>query len=84
MTNSIFDNHQEKKNILVTGGAGFIGGAFIRRLLKTTNLKIFNFDKLGYASDLTSINNILSKNINDSKDRYKFIKGDLKNIDEMS
>ncbi len=83
MTNSTFDNNQEKKNILVTGGAGFIGGAFIRRLLKTTNLKIFNFDKLGYASDLTSINNILSKNIYDSKDRYKFIKGDLKNIDDI-
>ena len=45
------------KNILVTGGAGFIGGYLIRRLLKETNSKIFNIDKFGYASNLTWLKN---------------------------
>ena len=40
---------------LVTGGAGFIGSALIRRLLDSSNAKIFNVDKLSYASDLSSI-----------------------------
>ena len=37
-------------NILVTGGSGFIGSALIRKLLKETNFKVYNLDKLGYAS----------------------------------
>ena len=45
------------KKIIVTGGAGFIGGALVRKLLRDTDTQIFNIDKFGYASDLTSINN---------------------------
>ena len=43
------------KTIFITGGAGFIGSAVIRRILKTTNLYVVNIDKLTYAGNLNSI-----------------------------
>jgi dTDP-glucose 4,6-dehydratase len=41
--------------ILVTGGAGFIGSALIRRLIATTAHEILNLDKLTYAASLSSL-----------------------------
>ncbi len=64
------------RRVLVTGGAGFIGGALIRRLIDDSTLQIFNLDKLGYASNLSSINNKLTS-IKNIDDKYKFIKLDL-------
>ena len=39
------------KRVLITGGAGFIGGCFIKRLLKETEFEIFNLDKMSYCSN---------------------------------
>ena len=41
--------------ILITGGAGFIGGALIKRLLEEENNIIYNIDKLTYKNGLKRI-----------------------------
>jgi dTDP-glucose 4,6-dehydratase len=44
-----------RPTILVTGGAGFIGSALIRRILATTSAAVVNVDKLTYAGNLESL-----------------------------
>ncbi len=59
-------------NILVTGGAGFIGSCFIRHILKKyQNYKVINIDALTYAGNI--------ENLNDVKDNpnYKFVHGNI-------
>jgi dTDP-glucose 4,6-dehydratase len=58
---------------LITGGAGFIGSALIRFLIKETEHELLNLDKLSYSGSLESLNNISTNS------RYKFIKGDICN-----
>ena len=69
-------NFDSSKKIIITGGGGFIGGALVRRLLNSSKAKIFNLDKLGYASDLSGINETLKK-IDNHEDRYTFFKVDI-------
>ena len=59
------------KNILVTGGAGFIGSAVIRYLINETNNNVLNVDKLTYAGNLESLDTISNNS------RYQFLQADI-------
>lgn len=60
------------KNILVTGGAGFIGSNFIRHLLRTEPaIHVFNLDALTYAGSLENLKDV-AEDV-----RYKFIQGNI-------
>ncbi|HEX2983212.1 MAG TPA: GDP-mannose 4,6-dehydratase [Ignavibacteriales bacterium] len=62
------------KNVLVTGGAGFIGSNFINHILsKRDDLFIVNIDKLTYAGNLENLKE------SEGKSNYKFVKGDITN-----
>jgi dTDP-glucose 4,6-dehydratase len=41
--------------LLVTGGAGFIGSALVRYLVRDERVEVLNIDKLTYASNLASL-----------------------------
>ena len=63
---------KDSRNFLVTGGAGFIGLAFIHQLISDfPNSQITVLDKLTYASQISELKKLTSSN------QIKFIKGDI-------
>jgi dTDP-glucose 4,6-dehydratase len=57
--------------ILVTGGAGFIGSAFVRMAIGETDFQVVNLDKLTYAGNLENLTGV------EGNARYRFVQGDI-------
>ena len=66
------------KNILITGGAGFISHHLIFYLIKNTNWNIVSLDRLDYSGNLNRLDNILSNFSIEEKSRVKVVFHDLK------
>jgi len=66
------------KNVLVTGGAGFIGSNFVKYMLdKYPDCKIINVDALTYAGNLENLKDILDN------PNYVFIRADIRDREKM-
>ncbi len=59
-------------NILVTGGAGFIGSNYVRMLLEQSDDRVVNFDLLTYAGNLENLSGY------ENHPRYRFVRGDIR------
>jgi dTDP-glucose 4,6-dehydratase len=65
------------RKVFVTGGAGFIGSAFIKLVLdETSDCFVTNFDALTYAGNLDNLKDL-------NQERYDFIRGDIADRDAV-
>ena len=58
------------RNLLVTGGAGFIGSNFVHYVLENTDMHVTVLDKLTYAGNMASLEGL-------PEDRFSFVQGDI-------
>ncbi len=66
------------RNILITGGAGFIGSHVVRLFVnKYPDYHIVNLDKLTYAGNLANLRDV------EDKPNYTFVKADIADLDDM-
>jgi dTDP-glucose 4,6-dehydratase len=64
------------KNVLVTGGAGFIGSNFVRHMLSSyPGVRVVNLDALTYAGSLASLADLPDES------RHEFVHGDIRDRD---
>ena len=67
-----------KRNILITGGAGFIGSHVVRLFVnKYPDYNIVNLDKLTYAGNLANLKDV------ENKPNYRFVRADIVDFNEM-
>jgi dTDP-glucose 4,6-dehydratase len=74
---STLDLDSAPKRLLVTGGAGFIGSAVVRRLIETTSNEVLVIDKLTYAGNLDSLRPV------STNPRYRFEQADIADATAM-
>ena len=61
------------KNLLVTGGAGFIGSNFVQYILEHSDtVRVLNLDLLTYAGNLANLKGC------ENDERYHFVRGDIR------
>ncbi|MBO7718335.1 GDP-mannose 4,6-dehydratase, partial [Candidatus Saccharibacteria bacterium] len=66
----------DKKTIIVTGGAGFIGSNFVYYMLKKyPNYRIVCLDALTYAGNLSTLKKAMEK------ENFRFVKGDIRDAE---
>jgi dTDP-glucose 4,6-dehydratase len=65
------------RTIFITGGAGFVGSAFVRVVLEETDCAIVNFDALTYAGNLANLAGI-------DEQRYHFVRGDIADAEAVA
>ena len=69
---------ENAKNILITGGAGFIGNHVVRLLVnKYPDYRIINLDKLTYAGNLANLKDV------ENAPNYSFVKADICDFEQM-
>jgi dTDP-glucose 4,6-dehydratase len=65
------------RTIFITGGAGFVGSAFVRVVLEETDCAIVNYDALTYAGNLANLAGI-------DEQRYHFVRGDIADAEAVA
>ena len=74
---STIKNKKNLDNILILGGAGFIGHLAIKKILESTDWELLTFDRLSYAADLRRIDEVVEEVGGSAKKRIRFIFHDL-------
>jgi dTDP-glucose 4,6-dehydratase len=65
------DTHYKRRKLFITGGAGFIGSAFVRLVLEELpDCQVVNFDALTYAGNPENLNGL-------NPERHRFVQGDI-------
>ena len=66
------------RTLLITGGCGFIGANFVRRILREyPDYRVINLDKLTYAGNLANLADI------EGDERYRFVHGEIADVDTV-